>query len=217
LTAFKKSAMTEIKIATIDKGASTEITREKFSLDQQGIKSWLVSKTIIPGNETLLNFQDLMPWTRTGGETYSSSFEFSTDKQTKQIFIKAIVTTSPEKSVFDWARRREILMKNGISISHWYHHSEATIIEDFYPNASSKVDFEKILYIGHQLDQLGFSTLKFSDDIRADKNDNPFFIDFGFDLGEPSENVKTTAKEYLLKQYPEKKTAIIQFYNDKML
>jgi hypothetical protein len=209
--------MTEFKIATIDKGASTEITQEKFSLDQHGITSWLVSKTIISDNETLLNFQDLMPWTRTGGETYGSSFEFSTDKQTKQIFIKAIVTTSPEKSLLDWIRRREILMKNGIAVSFWYHHSAATIIEDFYPNTSINVDFDKILYIGHQLDQLGFSTLKFSEDIRADKNDNPFFIDFGFDLGEPSENVKTTAKEYLLKQHPEKEATIIQFYNDKML
>ena len=76
-------------------------------------------------------------------------------------------------------------MKNGIVVSHWYHYSEGTIIEDFYPNTSNKVDFDKILTIGHRLDQLGFTTLKFTDDIMADKNGNPFFIDFGFDLGRP--------------------------------
>lgn len=209
--------MTEFKITTIDNGASTEIIREKFSLDQKGITDWLKSKSIITDSEILSNFHDLMPWTRKGGETYSTSFVFTTTKQVKQIFIKAIVTTSPEKSLNDWIRRREILKRNGIAVSHWYHHSAATIIEDFYPNTSSDVDFEKILTIGYKLDQLGFATLKFTDDIRADENNNPFFIDFGFDLGEPSDNVKTSAKMFLLKQNPEKETTIIEFYNDKTL
>lgn len=204
--------MTELKITTIDKGASTEITREKYSLDQQGISHWLRSKNIISANETLSNFQDLIPWARMGGETYSTSFKFSTDKQTKQILIKAIVTTAPERSLLDWARRREILMRNGIAVSHWYHHSAATIFEDFYPNTSSAVDFDKVLSIGHKLDQLGFTTLKFSDDIRADKDGNPFFIDFGFDLGEPSETVKLSAKEYLLRQFPDKQNEINKVY-----
>ena len=204
--------MTEFKIVTIDKGASTEITRENFLLNQQGITNWLRSKSIISDNETLSSFQDLMPWTRTGGETYSTSFEFSTDKQSKQIFIKAIVTTSPEKSLHDWKRRREILMRNGIAVSHWYHHSNASIIEDFYPNTSSSVDFMKILTIANKLDKLGFTTLKFSDDIRADKNGNPFFIDFGFDLGEPSDKINTAAKEYLLLHYPDRQNEINMFY-----
>lgn len=207
-----QKTMTDFKIVTVDKGASTEITKDKFLLDQQGITSWLKSKTIISDNETLSTFQDLMPWTRTGGETYCTSFEFSTDKQTKQIFIKAIVTTSPEKSLLDWTRRREILIRNGIAVSNWYHHSAATIIEDFYPNTSHQVDFAKILKIGHQLDQLGFTALKFIDDIRADKHGNPFYIDFGFDLGEPSETPKTIAKEYLLKIFPDMQSEINRFY-----
>lgn len=204
--------MTDFKIVTVEKGASTEITKDKFSFDRQGITNWLKNKNIISDNERLSNFQDIMPWTRTGGETYCSSFEFSTDRQTKQILIKAIVTTSPEKSLLDWARRREILMRNGIAVSHWYHHSAAIIFEDFYPNTSSDVDFDKVLSIGHKLDQLGFTTLKFSDDIRADKDGNPFFIDFGFDLGEPSETVKVSAKEYLLRQFPDKQNEINKVY-----
>lgn len=204
--------MTDFKIVTVEKGASTEIIKDNFSLDQQGITNWLKNRNIISDNEILSNFQDIMPWTRTGGETYCSSFEFSTDIQSKQILIKAIVTTSPEKSLLDWARRREILMRNGIAVSHWYHHSAATIFEDFYPNTSSDVDFDKVLSIGHKLDQLGFATLKFSDDLRADKEGNPFFIDFGFDLGEPSETVKMSAKEYLLRQFPDKQNEINKVY-----
>lgn len=207
--------MTDFKIVTVEKGASTEITKDKFSLDQQGITNWLISKTIISDNETLLSFQDIIPWTRTGGETYCTSFEFVTDKQTKQIFIKAIVTTSPEKSLTDWTKRRELLMRNGIAVSHWYHSSNATIIEDFYPNTSKVVTFEKLLTIGKKLDELGFTTLKFTDDIMADENQNPHFIDFGFDLGEPSDSPKTNAKEYLLRKHPDKEEQINQFYEGK--
>ncbi len=208
--------MTEFKITTIDKGASTEITKEKFALDQHGITEWLKSKSIITDNEILSNFHDIMPWTRTGGETFGTTFEFSTNKQTKLILIKAIATTTPDKSMNDWARRREILKRNGITVSFWYHHSAALIIEDFYPRTSAKVSFDKILKIGHRLDQLGFYTLKFTEDIRADNIGNPYYVDFGFDLGEPSDNTKTTAKEYLLKQYPEKEAIIIQFYKEKL-
>ena len=43
--------MTEFTIITVDKGASTEITREKFLLDQQGITNWLISKNIIKDTE----------------------------------------------------------------------------------------------------------------------------------------------------------------------
>lgn len=207
--------MTDFKIVTVEKGASTEITKDKFSLDQQGITSWLISKTIISDNETLLSFQDILPWTRTGGETYCTSFKFVTDKQTKQIIIKAIVTTSPEKSLTDWTKRRKLLMRNGIAVSRWYHSSNATIIEDFYPNTSKVVAFEKLLTIGKKLDELGFTTLKFTDDIMADENQNPHFIDFGFDLGEPSDSPKTNAKEFLLRKHPDKEEQINQFYEEK--
>lgn len=111
------------------------------------------------------------------------------------------------------SRRREILKRNGIPVSFWYHYADATIFEDFYPNTASEVSFEKILYIGNKLDKLGFTTLKFTDDIRADKNGNPFFIDFGFDLGEPSSKFTISAKNYLLEKYPEKQNEINNYYN----
>jgi hypothetical protein len=203
--------MTICQIRTLAKGASTEITREKFSLDQNGITQWLSSKGIL-SNEILFSYSDVLQWTRTGGETYAASFEITTEKQRKLILIKAIVTITPERSLLDWERRREVLRINGISVSHWYHHSAATIIEDFYPNTFEKVEFEKLLAIGYKLDQLGFTTLSFLADIRADQNGNPFYVDFGFDLGEPSANGKTCAKEYFLRQYPERQNDINLFY-----
>ena len=55
-------------------------------------------------------------------------------------------------------------------------------------------------------------SFKFLDDIRCDENGNPFYIDFGFDLGEPSENKKTSAKEFIIKKCPAMKVNVEAFY-----
>lgn len=209
--------MRELKIETISKAASAEITREGYTLDESGVTDWLISKNIISLNERIINYRDIAPWERTGGETYSAIFEFTSTNATKQIVTKAIVTMFPEKSLFDWARRRKMLMDNGVPVSNWYSTSGATIYEDFYPfTAKEKVKFEALLSIGHKLDSLGFTTLKFIDDIRADKGGNPHLIDFGFDLGEPSENHTFSAKEYLMKVFPDKILEINNFYDKRI-
>ena len=208
--------MQKVQLTIINNGASSEITKQGYSLDEKGITDWLIAKNIIPDKSDLLAYSDLTPWTRTGGETYSTVFEFSTGETTKRIIIKAIVTMFPEKSLLDWTRRRKLLAENGIPVSNWYFASEATIYEDFYPFAAKeKVEFEALLSVGHKLDSLGFTTLKFIDDIRADKDGNPYFIDFGFDLGEPSKDKSTSAKERLIKEFPTKLLEINQFYKGK--
>ena len=208
--------MRKFQITTINDGASSEITRQGYSLDEKGIRDWLIDKNIISDKSDLLAYSDLTSWTRTGGETYSAVFEFSTAEITRQIIIKAIVTMFPKKSLLDWERRRNILAENDIPVSNWYFASEATIYEDFYPfTAKEKVAFETLLSIGHKLDSLGFATLKFIDDIRADKDGNPYFIDFGFDLGESSDDKTSSAKEYLAKTFPDKLLEINNFYDKK--
>jgi hypothetical protein len=205
--------MKDFTITIVNKGASSEIKRANYTLDQEGITSWLRSKHIISENEILFSYSDVNPWLRTGGETYGTSFQISTDKQTKHIFIKAIVTLSPEKCLMNWARRRNILTINGVPVSNWYSQEDGLIIEDYYPKTFHDVAFDKILTIGNKLDQLGFITLKFTDDLRADKYGNPFFVDFGFDLGEPSLVMTTTAKTRLLNHFPEKENEIIHFFD----
>ena len=119
----------------------------------------------------------------------------------------------PEKSLLDWTRRRNILAETGVPVSNWYSTSKGTIYEDFYPfTAKEKVNFETLLTIGQKLDFLGFTTLKFIDDIRADKKGQPYYIDFGFDLGEPSNDRILAAKEYLIKTFPDKVLEINNFY-----
>jgi len=206
--------MQKFQIKIIDKSASSEIIKQGYSLNEKGIADWLIGRNIVSNEAKLVSYSDLTAWTRKGGETYSTVFEFTTTETTKQIIIKAIVTMFPEKSLLDWTRRRKILNDNGVPVSNWYFASEGTIYEDFYPfTAKEKVDFESLLTIGQKLDVLGFTTLKFIDDIRADGNGNPYFIDFGFDLGEPSDNKVSSAKEYLIKTFPQRVLEINEFYD----
>ncbi len=209
--------MSDFRIITIEKSASSEVVKENYSLNQQGITSWLLNKNIITKPETVLSFEDLMPWMRTGGETYCTSFRFATIKQAKTIFIKALVTLTPEKSLSDWTKRRKILQEENIPVSNWYYNDGAIIIEDYYPqNAEGNVSFETILSIGYKLDKLGFRPLKFIDDLRVDKNNNPYFVDFGFDLGEPSEIPTSTAREYLEKKFPRNVEDISNYYRKNL-
>lgn len=201
-------------ITRIDKGILADIEKRGMVLTQYGLTEWLISKKLITNNEILVSFSDIQPWQRTGGETYTTIFNFRTDKQEQTIVVKAIVTTNPEKSLIDWTNRRKILADNNVPVSHWFWAGEATIYEPFYPNKSDKTkDFNTLIQTAFTLDKLGSTTLKFLDDILCDKDGNPFYIDFGFDLGEPSKIIKTTAKEHLLKQFPNLKTDIEAFYS----
>lgn len=200
-------------ITRIDKGISADIEKKGIVLNQDGLTEWLKSKNLIKKDEILLSFNDIQSWQRTGGETYSTIFNFKTDKQEQSIVVKAIVTTNPEKSLIDWTNRRAILAGNNISVSHWFWTGEATIYEPFYPNKSDKTkDFNTLIQTAFILDKLGFTTLKFLDDILCDKDGKPFYIDFGFDLGEPSQTMKTSAKEHMIKIYPILQDDIEAFY-----
>lgn len=203
-----------MEILRIDKGITTDIEKKGITLNQDGLTEWLKSKNLIVENETLLTFKDIQPWERTGGETYSTIFNFKTDKQEQTIVVKAIVTTNPEKSLIDWTKRRAILADNKVSVSQWFWTGEATIYEPFYPNKANKTkDFNILIQTAFTLDKLGFTTLKFLDDILCDNDGKPYYIDFGFDLGEPSQTIKSTAKEHLIKTYPNLKPDIEAFYS----
>jgi hypothetical protein len=207
--------MTTVPIQIIDKGASSEIIRQGYELNADGITKWLVGKKIIEQNDRLLNYIDLSPWRRAGGETYYTDFQITTNKKTSHIVVKSLVTMFPERSLQDWARRRNILAGIGIPVSNWYWYGEAAIIEDFYNfSAKEKVSFNTLLWIGFKLDSLGFPSLNFIDDIRADGGGKPYYIDFGFDLGEPSGVRTAYAKRCLHKMYPNNISDIDMFYTN---
>jgi len=202
----------ELIVKQLEGGISAEIAK-KSTLDREGVSEWLLRRKLIDNNEYLTFFTDLQPWTRTGGETYSAIFEFASTKKLMKIFVKAIVTYNPEKSLLDWTRRRNLLKENKIPVSNWYWFGEATIFEQYYPNEGTACNPLSLIKIGCKLDKLGFTTLKFIDDIRCDEKNNPYFVDFGFDLGEPSYLGKKAAFDYFISKYPQLHNEIINFYN----
>lgn len=205
--------MKEFRIKSIPEGISADLITKGLELNKEGFLVWLRNKALIHDNEDIKSFEDLTPWTRTGGETFSTTFSFSTNNATYYLIAKAIVTLNPEKSLLDWTRRRDILLTNKIPVSKWYWTGEATIIETYYPKTHFDTTyFTDLIGIAYTLDKLGFTTLKFLDDLRCDGNGKPYYIDFGFDLGEPSDNFTTHSRDYLIKIYPSRQNEIEMFY-----
>lgn len=126
----------------------------------------------------------------------------------------SIITLSPEQSLLDWKRRRIILQQNNIPVSKWHYCGKGIIIEDFYPKeAKTNLLFRNILEIAFKLGCIAFNTLKFLDDIRVDDNNSPFYVDFGFDPGDPTHKKEYFPKKYLIKEFPNKKDEINTFYS----
>lgn len=61
--------MQKFQIKTISNGASSEITGQGYSIDENEIADWLIDKNVMSDKSDLLAYSDLAPWTRTGGET----------------------------------------------------------------------------------------------------------------------------------------------------
>lgn len=210
----------ENQIIINEKGASTEIKSEGFPLTIEGVSQWLESKNILKQSDTLLKYADFESWARSGGETYRCSFaiQYIREGQTenKIINIKAIVLIPVEKTLVDWKRRRDVLIKNRVPVSNWYWSGKGIIIEDFYPlEYTATKNFVDLVQIAYILDKLGFSCLKFLDDIRCDLEGKPYYIDFGFDLGEPNYFKKTKNTEYLIQQFKDKESEIRKYIKDK--
>ncbi|WP_375562715.1 hypothetical protein ACE193_09325 [Bernardetia sp. OM2101] len=202
-----------------EKGASSEILKDKYNLDLEGIQKWLQRKTILSSSDTLISFTDLNDWHRKGAETYFTSFQIKYRNvydiiKEKQIVIKAIITLPPEKHLQDWSNRRKLLQENGLNISNWYFYGQGVIIEDFYPNDyKSTKDFRELIIMADTLDKLGFNTINFLNDVRCNSLGRPHYIDFGYDLGEFSYFRKDVAIQRLKATYPNRVDDIDNFLN----
>lgn len=170
------------------------------------IANWLKLYRVIPNNSDLCLYKEDTKWNRLGSETYLKKavihFLVRDELISKEIVFKALINMNSVKSLEDWARRRMLLYNNQIPVSNWYYHGNGIILEDYYSYSFEKVnninELERIAYI---LDNLGFYCLNFLNDIRCNEDGHPFYIDFGFDLGEPSpvrkNNCIFTLKNYI--------------------
>jgi len=199
-----------MEIKLLEKGASTEVKQQYGSINKDTITRWIISKKIVKKGSIIKSFEDLSDWTRTGGESYCSTFKilYSNKKEEehqKVINIKAIISIPVEQCLGNWERRRKILLEKQIPVSHWYFVGKGIIIEDFYPKKVAEVnDLAPLFNIAETLDNLGFRNPKFTRDILCDTEGNPFYVDFGFDLGEPSNIITEIAKDHILKLVKDK-------------
>ena len=207
--------MTTSTVQVIENGASSELSRHG-TVNAHTISKWLIDKKIIFPTEQLVAYIEIRPWKRAGGETFIADFQIVTDQASKHIVVKAMATLFPERTLRDWERRRHILAQSGIPVSKWYWFGDGIIFEDYYEfTAHRKVDFPKLLEIAFKLDSLGFEAFNFLEDLRADTHGNPYFVDFGFDLGEPSNVPSLRSKITLCRVFPNELPKIDRFYEQK--
>ncbi len=193
-----------------DKGASSEILKDGFQLNLTEIELWLLKKQIINAEQKLVSYKDVLQWYRGGAETYIASFEIEiivdSNILQKDIILKALVTLTPEISLKNWEKRRKILSDNNIPVSNWYYWGDGLILEEKYFHFKPDLDhLSKLLLIAVALDKLGFSTLHFTSALMVNVKNEIVFVDFGFDLGDPSKNYTVTALSHIVELFPEQK------------
>lgn len=172
-------------------GASSEIKNEGYNLTLKDIKKWLIVKNVLTLFDNLILYNDVKDWYRSGGETYITSFMIKYERndviEVKNIILKAIVSLNSELQLINWGKRRQIMIDAKIPVSNWYTNYKGVIVEDFYPY---DYDYVKNIYllkdIAKKLDNLGFYCIDYLRDIRSDELGNPYYVDFGSDIGEPT-------------------------------
>lgn len=202
-----------MSIHLLDKGASSEISKDGYALNLKGIESWLKNKRIIEEGIKLKSYEDIGIWQRGGAETYFSILEIILENEVaKRIVLKAIISIPPEESLKSWSKRRDLLAQNKVPVSNWYWWGCGTIVEDYYPYTYDRIeDFSFLIDIAAKLDNLGFTTLNFLSDIRCDELLNPYYIDFGFDLGEHSNIRSNKCIDLLKEKYPNRVVEITNY------
>lgn len=202
-----------VNLVFLENSASSEIEKDNFDLTKGGIEEWLKFKKIIPIYSKLNSYKDVTKWQRGGAETYLTKFSFSytfkNDLIFKNILIKALVTINPENALVDWYNRREYLKKNNVKVSNWYWYGNGIIIEDFYYYSYQKASLFDLIKIAKTIDHLGFKTTNFLEDIMCDINSVPYYIDFGFDLGNYGNANTNDAINLLIQKNKSKEKEII--------
>lgn len=208
----------EPKIHLLESAASHEMIKPGNLSPAALIENWLKDHHVIPFESLLLEYVDEEQWFRSGSETYlaraSAKYLLPQDHEntiTVPFVLKALVGLFPSAQADKWRTRRNMLQQIGISVSNWFDLYDATIVEPFYPYGKDSFNnpayLPDLVRIASLLDSHGYRTLSFLSDLRSN-GEQLFYIDFGFDLGEPdtnitSDNAKRTLQEFCQKNHLE--------------
>ena len=195
-----------MKINLLEKGASNEAKSKYGEINDLTLVEWLKNINLLGKSDYLIEYDDIASWQRGGTETYNSIFKIAKECNGSitynKVIVKAIVTGISEQSTKTWIKRREILHEARINVVKWYTVSNFLIYEDFLPyDYKYCKDINLIKKFALTLDELGFNTFNFLDDIRCNENGEPFYVDFGQDLGNPNEKPSTSSYQTFLKKF----------------
>lgn len=217
----------------LESGLSAEFIRLGVGeSDLDRLSSGLLKVGVMQQRESLKWLKDLSAWRRGGGETFiADSVIVVTDPrsqkteelltQERHVIGKALVPfgSPPEIAMATWLRRRDLLLALNVPAPQLFGAIGGTIYEEFIDLELSLEAFQipvilkELGRIAAILDQAGFTTLSFLSDIRR-RNTRLYYVDFGFDLGEPSGSACSSAKSQLESQLPNaSKDIAIDSYN----
>ena len=146
-----------------------------------------------------VSFDGPEKWERAGGESYILPF-VAAQKETGTPIVRALfkanTTMNPERAITQGVEKRHMLEKLGVKTPRLYGYGGGVVLEEFLPhdvdealNIFGNKIFQDIAYAYGAIASGGFSPVAngLIRDFRADNDGNMHMIDFGSDLGEPSE------------------------------
>lgn len=194
-------------------GLSSEfIRRGEGATDFARIETGLRRVNILTSGEQMTAFEDGETWRRGGGETFvaDATIELTGGSEAiRHVIGKALVSfaTPLDSKLGIWLRRRSFLAKSGVAVPFLYSGLDAIIFEEFIDRPLGTDDLldpnmlDQIGKIGARLDFNGFPTLSFLSDLRT-KDRRIYYVDFGFDLGEPGGVCTDRARATIEKSIP---------------
>lgn len=182
------------------------------------LKNSLVQLGIIQSSQKIVYYEDIEPWHKGGSETYIAECKIKFKEGNElHIIAKALISlaTESDRLTKTWLNRRDILKNYGIRVPKLFATNEGVLFEEFIDNKfelenlKSKNIINEVGKYAAILDFHGFITLSFLSDLRI-KNNKLYFVDFGFDLGEPSHKIVNNAKQEMDKKIQTRFKSLIQ-------
>lgn len=158
------------------------------------LENGLIKAGVIKPAERLTTFVDVTAWHQGGAETFVGDSYLSTDRGVcHHIIGKALFSfgLKPERMLDSWLSRRETLRRIGVRVPTLYsafggtlyeEYVEAELVEHFSGSEALATDVARTAAL---IDWAGFESLAFLDDLRT-QEERAYYVDFGFDLGDPT-------------------------------
>jgi hypothetical protein len=190
------------------------------------LESGLVRAGVIGATERLNTFVDVTTWHQGGAETFVGDSYLNTDRVWRRHIVgKALFSfaVTPERMLDSWLSRRETLRLIGVRVPILYAAFAGTLYEEyieselFERSLCSETLTTDVARTAALVDRAGFESLSFLSDLRT-QNEKAYYVDFGFDLGDPTGVPNKRARSSLGKALCEPfRTACLKQYDSCLL